>query len=108
MKDCVVLAGDVREANAAADWAASCAERALMTADEAKTIAARVRAIYIKACDALFAVRKADRVVVLSATFKSGAPEFQLCTDGALKCDALGPRTGDTVGDGLTCFRLPA
>lgn len=108
MKDCVVLAGDARDANAAKNWAASCAKRARMTADEAKSVAARVRDAYVKACAALFGGRDAHRKVVLSATFDKGAPEFELCTDGALKCEALGPKTDDGACDGLTCFRLKA
>jgi hypothetical protein len=108
MKDCVVLAGDACDANTAANWAASCAERARMTAEEAKAIAAQVRDVYVKACDALFGERKVDRMVMLSATFDKGAPQFELFTDGALKCDALGPKSDDCECDGLTCFKLKA
>lgn len=108
MKDCVVLTGDVGDANQAGKWAASCARKARMTAEEGKALAARVRDLYVKACQALFGGAGAGRMVVLSAEFGNGAPQFQICADGALTCDALGPKCNEGVCDGLTCFRLPA
>lgn len=108
MKDCVVLAGDARDAAAAAEWANACARRARMTGAEAKAVAARVREHYVVACEALFGGENNARRVILSARFDKGAPEFQLCTDGAVKCDALGPKCDEGACDGLTCFRLAA
>lgn len=108
MKDCVVLAGNARDADKAASWAASCATRARMTADEARAVAVRVRDVYVRACEALFSGRDAGQKVMLSAMFDNGAPEFQICTDGAVKCDALGAKLEGSACDGLTCFKLKA
>lgn len=110
MKDCVVLAGDARDANSAALWAASCARRAKMTADDVKALATLVQDRYVAACEALFGDSKnaSDRSVMLSAEFGDGRPQFQICTDGAVKCEALGPACDNNACDGLTCFRIAA
>ena len=110
MKDCVVLAGDARDAAAAADWAAAFATKARLTSAEARALAARVRDRYVEACAALFGGAAEPRKVLLSGRVENGGPAFELCTDGAVKCDvdcqALGPRPDKAACDGLTCFTL--
>ena len=111
MKDCVVLTGNVDDANLAATWAASCAERARLTKAEATAIAAHVRNRYAQACTALFGETTGRNRVLLSAEFEKGRPQFEICTDGAVSCEAdceaLGPRRDDRACDGLTCYVLP-
>ncbi|MGB0411944.1 MAG: hypothetical protein ACPGFA_10170 [Pikeienuella sp.] len=107
MRDCVVLAGNARDASLAANWAASCAARARMTADEGKALAARIRDRYVTACEALFGAQGGTgRQVMLSAEFGEGQPRFELIADGAVACDAIGPKCDAGPCDGLTCFRL--
>ena len=116
MRSTIVLTGDSRDAETAAQWAESEAKRARLTEVVSKTLRGRVLKSYLATCEAFFAENGAAQMLMLSLDFSRPEPSFELIADGeqargtVAACKAMKTVQRRRAGllDGLTCVTVPA
>ena len=116
MRRTIVLSGNRRDADRAADWAKSQALRAGRAEDVAGALRDRVVNAYRAACAAFFDEEGDSQLLMLCLDLTSPAPQFELISDGeqargkvsAAQGSGLGERRRSGLLDGLTCVSVPA
>jgi len=116
MRKTIVLTGDSRDAETAADWAEGEARRADLSEEAATGLRSRVLKSYRAACEAFFAEKGSSQLLMVSLDLTHPEPSFELIADGeqargtvtASKGLKVAARRREGLLDGLTCVTVPA